>query len=116
MPNGGRRYLHANKLRKLIATVTHVGIISENHTEFGEVLSVPITSDKTDVNLPSQRIDLDSLSHLSEKQRNALLQLLNEFKECFGDSPGLCTVAQHEIHLTYDFKPKQTRAIEYLNF
>jgi len=84
--------LRANKLRKLIVPVTHVGIISENDTEFGEVLAVPITSDKTDVNLPSQRIDLDSLSHLSEEQRNALLQLLDEFKECFSDSPGLCIV------------------------
>ena len=100
----GRRHLRANKLRKLIVPVTHVGIISENDTEFGEVLAVPITSDKTDVNLPSQRIDLDSLSHLSEEQ------LLDEFKECFSDSPGLCTVVQHEIHLTDDFKPKQTRA------
>ena len=102
--------MHANKLRKLIVPVTHVGIISENDIEFGEVLSVPITSDKTDVNLLSQRIDLDSLSHLSEEQRNALLQLIDEFKECFDDSPGLCTVVQHEIHLTDDFKHKQTRA------
>ena len=46
MPNGGRRHFHANKLRKLIVPVTHVGIISEHDTEFGEVLSVPITSDK----------------------------------------------------------------------
>ena len=52
MPNGGRRHLHANKLRKLIVPVTHVGIISENDTEFGEVLSVPITSDKTETDSP----------------------------------------------------------------
>ena len=39
-----------------------------------------------------------------------MLQLLDEFKECFDDTPGLCTVVQHEIHLTDNFKPRQTRA------
>jgi len=89
--------LHANKLRKLVVPVTHVGIISENDAEFGEVLAVPVLLDKTGVtNLPSQRIDLSSLSHLSEEQKNALLQLLDEFKECFDDrpTPGLCAVVQ----------------------
>jgi len=106
MPNGSRRHLHANKLRKLVVPVTHVGIISENDAEFGEVLAVPVLPDKTGVaNLPSQRIDLSSLSHLSEEQ-NVLLQLLDEFKECFDDTPGLCTVVQHEIHLTDNFKPR----------
>jgi len=111
MPNGSRRHLHANKLRKLVVPVTHIGIISENDAEFGEVLAVPIPPDNIDVaNLPSHRIDLNSLSHLSEEQRDALLQLLDEFKECFSDAPGLCTAVQHEIHLTDDFKPRQTRA------
>jgi len=50
------------------------------------------------------------VSHLSEEQRDALLQLLDEFKECFSDAHGLCTVVQHEIYLTDDFKPRQTRA------
>ena len=111
MPNGSRRHLHANKLRKLVVPVTHIGIISESDAEFGEVLAVPVLPDKTGVtNLPSQRIDLSSLSHLSEEQKNALLQLLDEFEDCFRDTPGLCTVVQHEIHLTDDFKPRQTRA------
>jgi len=83
MPNGSRRHLHANKLRKVEVPVTHIGIISESDVEFGEVLAVPIPPDKPDIaNLPSQRIDLNSLSHLSEEQRDALLQLLDEFKEC----------------------------------
>jgi len=63
MPNGSRRHLHANKLRKLVIPTEHVGIISENDTDFGEVLVVP--PDKTTC-LPSERIDLNSLSHLSE--------------------------------------------------
>jgi len=107
MPNGSRRHLHANKLRKLIVPTLHVGVISESDAEFGEVLAVP--PDKT-ASLPSERIDLNSLSHLSEQQRSSLLALLDEFKECFSNIPGLCTVVTHETHLTDDFTPRQTRA------
>jgi len=107
MPNGSRRHLHANKLRKLIVPTLHVGVISESDAEFGEVLAVP--QDKT-ISLPSERIDLNSLSHSSQQQRSSLLALLDEFKECFSNIPGLCTVVTHEIHLTDDFKPRQTRA------
>jgi len=98
--------VYANKLRKLIVPTLHVGVISENDAEFGEVLAVSL--DKT-ASLPSERIDLNSLSHLSEPQRSSLLALLDEFKECFSNIPGLCTVVTHEIHLTDDFKPRQTR-------
>jgi len=107
MPNGSRRHLHANKLRKLTVPTLHVGVISESDAEFGEVLAVP--PDKT-ASLPSERIDLNSLSHLSEQQRSSLLALLDEFKECFSNIPGLCTVVTHETHLTDDFTPRQTRA------
>ena len=89
MPNGSRRHLHASKLRKLVAPVTHICIISENDADFGKALAVP--PEKVNIYcLPSQRIDLNSLSHLSEEQRNTFLQLLDEFKECFNDSPCLC--------------------------
>jgi len=98
--------VYANKLRKLIVPTLHVGVISENDAEFGEVLAVSL--DKT-ASLPSERIDLNSLSHLSEPQRSSLLALLDEFKECFSNIPGLCTVVTHEIHLIDDFKPRQTR-------
>ena len=68
-----------------------------------------VPPDKT-ASLPSERIDLNSLSHLSEQQRSSLLALLDEFKECFSNIPGLCTVVTHETHLTDDFTPRQTRA------
>jgi len=66
--------------------------ISESDAEFGDVLTVP--PDKT-ASLPSERIDLNSLSHLSEQQRSSLLPLIDEFKECFSNIPGLCTVVTH---------------------
>ena len=38
--------------------------------------------------LPSERIDLNSLSHLYKQEQTSLLTLLDEFKECFNDTPG----------------------------
>jgi len=61
MPNGSERHLYANKIRKIVIPTEHVGIISENDTDFGWVLVVP--PDKT-TSLPSERTDLNSLSHL----------------------------------------------------
>ena len=78
MPNGSRRHLDANRLRKLV--------------------------------IPSERIDLNSLSHLSEQEQTSLLTLLDEFRECFSDTPGMCMIVEHAVQLTNDFKPRQTRA------
>jgi len=60
--------------------------------------------------LPSQRIDLNTLSHLSAKQKTKLLALLDKYSECFSEKHGLCTVLQHEINVSADFKPKRLRA------
>ena len=38
------------------------------------------------------------------------LAILDEFPECFSDSPGFCNLVEHEIHVTKDFKPKRLRA------
>jgi len=81
--------------------------VSENETDFGEVLVVPPDNA---AGLPSERIDLNSLSHLSKQEQTSLLTLLDEFRECFSDTPGLCMIVGHAIQLTDDFKPTQTRA------
>jgi len=47
---------------------------------------------------------------LSEQEQTSLLTLLDEFRECLGDTPGLCMIVEHAIQLTDDFKPRQTRA------
>jgi len=38
------------------------------------------------------------------------LALLDKYSECFSEKPGLCTVLQHEINVSADFKPKRLRA------
>jgi len=36
--------------------------------------------------------------------------VLDEFADVFSDSPGLCTVVEHEINVTSDFHPRMMRA------
>ena len=127
--DGSRRHLHADKLRKYhinIAEVTckqcpsenttcnnvhHCSIIYEQDTDFGMVKTVdPVKSPVPDQLLPSQKIDPAKLSHLTEQQQVELLAVLDEFPECFSDSPGYCNLVEHEIHVTKDFKPKRLRA------
>ena len=43
-------------------------------------------------------------------RRQALLAVLDEFADVFSDSPGLCTVVEHEINVTSDYRPRMTRA------
>jgi len=53
---------------------------------------------------------LDTLQHLDPQQRQSLLSILDDFADVFSDSPGLCTVVEHEINVTSDFRPRMTRA------
>jgi len=110
MSDGSRRQLHANKLRPFVARVQHVGIINEQDTGFGVVEHSPVPADNPTDSLPSCRIDLNTLQHLDPQQRQALLAVLDEFADVFSDSPGLCTVVEHEINVTSDFRPRMTRA------
>ena len=105
MPNGSRRHLHANRMRKLITDVYHVAVVREQDTDFGEISSVPV--DEPDI-LPSKH--LTNVDHLTTDQQAALSNLLDEYADCFSSKPGLCTVMQHEINTTADFEPKRTRA------
>ena len=38
------------------------------------------------------------------------MALLDRYSECFSEKPGLCTVLQHDINVSADFKPKRLRA------
>ena len=90
---------------------------------FGEVLhsqdqsSVVLIHDSGDVrtdqsvdsSLPSARIDRSKLAHLSEGQQQELLQLIDEFRECFDETPGFCPYVEHSITIDADFKPRRLR-------
>jgi transposase InsO family protein len=132
--NGGKQHVHANKLRKFNVRVDEVicdsilvedltvsenisvdtcAIVYENDADFGpiEVIETSITDSMNGDELPpSKRIDSGKLSHLSKRQQQELLALLDKYSECFSETPGFCNLVEHEINVTQDFKPKRLRA------
>ena len=60
--------------------------------------------------LPSTKIDSDSLGHLTSDQRVDLLQLLDRYASCFSERPGFCNLMEHKIDVNAYFKPKKFKA------
>jgi len=90
--------------------VQGVGVVNEQDEDFGPIDCVT-TADPTRVALlPSQRINPEQLEHLSPEQRMRLLAVLDDFAECFTETPGHCTLVAHEIRVADNFQPKATRA------
>jgi len=131
--DGVRRHIHADKLRKYnvqvdevccdiaecstvtaaaatAAVVGHCAIVHDEDEDLGDIGEINPTSKVTDSSLPSQKIDRAKIAHLSEQQQEQLLNLLDQFSECFADRPGFCDLMQHEIHVGEDFRPKRLRA------
>ncbi|HSN23155.1 MAG TPA: transposase family protein, partial [Methylomicrobium sp.] len=71
--------------------------------------SATLHAKTAEVKLPSQMLDPAKLAHLTEGQRNELLGILDEFSDCFRESPGFCPYVEHEIKVDADFKPKRLR-------
>jgi hypothetical protein len=126
--DGARHVIHANKLRRYnvrvnsvqcntvlyvdgyISSDAHVSTgICEEHDEFGHVPTVNVCGYNFEELLPSQKIDPNCLSHLSVKERRELLNVLDRYPSCFSEKPGLCTLVEHEIVVTSDFKPKRMK-------
>ena len=85
-------------------------IVYETDTDFGELAVVePAVFTNTEP-LPSSKISSDKLSHLSPQQRKELLSVLDRYPEVFSEIPGLCTVTEHVIPISSDFKPKRLSA------
>jgi hypothetical protein len=59
--------------------------------------------------LPSARIDRSKLMHLSDGQQQEFLQLIDEFPDCFDETPGFCPYVEHSITIDADFKPRRLR-------
>ena len=84
-------------------------VVSDCDSEFGEIHAFEQFEQKP-VLLPSQKIEPHQIAHLSPSEQQALLGVLDKFPECFSDDPGLCTLVQHGINLTSEFKPKRLKA------
>jgi hypothetical protein len=56
-----------------------------------------------------ERIDANKLQHLDETRKMELLHVLNEFSDCFSETPGFCPYVEHKIVVSPEFKPKRLR-------
>jgi len=107
MGDGNVRHVHANKMRKFVARIQGFGVVADTDVDFGRMLT-PL-SDACADDLPSKRVDAEKIKHLSTRQCEHLLQLLDEFAVCFVNKPGLCDVVEHHIVTTPQFVPKLMR-------
>ena len=112
--DGKRRHVHANKIRGYKeriadAIVNNCSVIFEKDQDFGSV-EVVENPDASKTNLPSSILDPGKISHLTETQKEQLLNLFDKFSEVFSDKPGFCPAAEHEIRISSDFKPRRLRA------
>ena len=133
--DGVDRHYHANHLRKLHLRVESVvydasvfddpavsdgpsvnpinscAVIYDEDQDFGDIQSIPLDLNPSQPHeLPSQKVDLESISHLSRLQQTELLNLLDEFHDCFSEIPGFTDVYTHKVELLDGFKPKRLPA------
>ena len=59
--------------------------------------------------MPSQRVDLMTLSHLSVEQRTKLLALLDQYSECYSGRPGFFSVDQYKCDNFAECKPPRLK-------
>jgi hypothetical protein len=86
--------------------------VYKRDNDFGNLEVVDAQSNDNNITnetLPSAKIDMSVLSHLSVKQRQEILAVLDQFPDCFSNAPGLCKLVEHEISLTADFRPKRLK-------
>ena len=130
LEDGQRQHLHANRLRKYNVNVDEAkcasssifdtslyvdcscAVIYEDDADFGRVETITYIDSNvgSDNLLPSRKIVVDRISHLTEAQRLELFAVLDKYPECFSDKPGYCSILEHEINVTSDFRPKRLPA------
>ena len=72
-------------------------MIFDEDRDFGSVDVIDTDQFQKSELVPSQRVDLTTLSHLSLEQRTKLLVLLDKYSECFSENPGFFTVDQYKF-------------------
>jgi len=123
--NGATPLIHAKKLRKCDVKVSELvcesfwpqpaecaeintcAVVYENDKDFGQLKYVETKTATND--LPSSKIDLSKLAHLSQDQRQKLLAVLDKYPKCFLETLCRCNTAKHEIIVTPDFRPKKKK-------
>ena len=124
--DGSRRIIHANHLRKFYLKTQCViydtsllvselscdscSLISDQDCDFGEIHALDmVAQSENSKQLSSQLIDMSTLSHLSLQQQQEVLELLDQYSDCFSELPGQITCVEHIVELKPGFRPKQMR-------
>jgi hypothetical protein len=99
-------------LPEQIFSICGWAVILENDNDFGQLPVVENLPSAVVQNepLPSQQIDVRTLSHLSNRQQKQLLSLIDKFACSFTQIPGLCSLIMHTMQMSPEFKPKRLRA------
>jgi len=89
--------------------INHCAVICDNDRNFGSVDVIDTDQFQKSELVPSQRVDLTTLSHLSVEQRTKLLALLDKYSECFSEKPGFFTVDQYKFDNFAVCKPSRLK-------
>ena len=113
--DGRKRHVHANKMKKFNerieqALINSCSVIFDKDEEFGSIDLVNDYQKGPDPPPPSSVIDPVKVAHLTEMERNQLFDVLDRYPTIFSDKPGFCSLVEHEIKISADFKPKRLRA------
>ena len=113
--NGKSRHVHANKMKRFNerieqALINSCSVIFDKDEDFGSVVLVNDHQQGSELPLPSSLIDPAKVSHLTELERSQLFEVLDRYPAVFSDKPGFCSLVEHEIKISADFKPKRLRA------
>jgi hypothetical protein len=93
-------------------SVNSCSVVYDKDSDFGNLNVVELSVEKEEGSelMPSQKLTLSQVEHLSMSQRAQLKVVLDKHPEVFSDTPGLCKSVSHEINLLPDFIPKRLRA------
>jgi hypothetical protein len=94
---GKQRHLHANNIRKYNVRLNNCAVIYDDDTDFGSVETVEVNNSNEE--LPSKKIDVGCLRHLTDEQKSQLLAVLDKYPDVFSDKPGFISVEEHRIEL-----------------
>ena len=89
--------------------INHFAVIYDDDRNCGSVDVIDTDQFQQSELVPSQRVDLTTLSHLSVEQRTKLLALLDKYSECFSENPGFFTVDQYKFDNFVVCKPPRLK-------
>ena len=104
-PNGGRRIVQANKLKKLLssdppsASLSVIGVIHEDDEEFGSIIECPhrtLSSESRTRFSEHVKATCPALTVIQQKELN---EVLIKYESVFRDKPGTSKLGMHRIQL-----------------